>query len=282
MKSSMLSRILLIGLSVFILISCGDPGTRKKGVTPDGKVASVEVEVFDPVKIKDQIIEVIQKAPKGEDLVNMLNEAGASYIFDLTLPVENAEKMMTATAKSLGQGFYAFDFKYASVYNRSDVALQIKDIIHKIQDDLGLSSELSTVKKFTDRMAGNRDNKDSLNYLTTEALNEYHRQMAISDKVGAYALSVIGANIEALHVLCQMALLSRDNTKFLQLLSNQHERVKSLNQLLELMSGDETVQPYYDQMKPVFEFFENNPVIKNEHVNQIAPVIETVRKNIVE
>lgn len=278
----MLNQILIVVLSAFILISCGDPGKKKKGVTSDGKVASVEVEVFDPVKIKDQIIEAIQKAPKGAELVDMLNQAGASYIFDLTLPVENVEKMMTPTAKSLGQGLYGFDLKYASVYNRPDVALQIKDIILKLQDELGLSAELATVKKFTDRMASNKENKDSLNYLTTEAFNEYHRQMAISDKVGSYALTVIGVNIEGLHVLCQMALLSRDNSKFLQLLSNQHERVKSMDQLLELMSGDETVKPYYDQMKPVFEFFENNPVIKNEHVNQIAPVIEKVRKNIVE
>jgi hypothetical protein len=281
MKRYFLHRIFVLGIVIAMVAGCGNPGKRDKGVTPDGKIASVEVEVFDPVKIKDQIVEVIEKAPKSAKLVEMLNEAGASYIFDLTLPLESTEKLMTTTTKSLGQGMYGFDFKYATVYNRGDVAVQLNDIMNRLFAEVGISSDVNVLDRFGERIRKNQSNKDSLDFLATEAINEFNRQMMASDHVGVYALTVIGANIESLYVLSQMALLAKDNSKFLALLSNQQERVKSLNQLLELMSGDETVKPYYESMRPVIEFFEANATIGNEQLKQIAPEIEKVRNSMI-
>jgi hypothetical protein len=148
MKRYFLHRIFVLGIVIAMVAGCGNPGKRDKGVTPDGKIASVEVEVFDPVKIKDQIVEVIEKAPKSAKLVEMLNEAGASYIFDLTLPLESTEKLMTTTTKSLGQGMYGFDFKYATVYNRGDVAVQLNDIMNRLFAEVGISSDVNVLDRF--------------------------------------------------------------------------------------------------------------------------------------
>ncbi len=282
MKKLLLKHILTFGLIILMLAGCNNPGKQQKGATSDGKKASVEVEVFDPVKLKDQIIEIIQKSPKGIQLVDMLNQAGASYIIDLTVPVENAEKMMTTTTKSLGQGMYGFDFKYASVYNRSDISLKLKDLLLKIINDLGVANDLDIAQKYSERFEKNKSNKDSLNILTTNALNDYHQQMAKSQHPGIYALAVIGGNIEALYVLSQMALLAKDNTQFLTLMSNQQDRVKSMAQLLEIMSGDETVKPYYESMIPIIQFFEQNSTIGNPELKKIAPEIEKVRNSMIQ
>jgi len=106
--------------------------------------------------------------------------------------------------------------------------------------------------------------------------------MIDSQHPGVYALSAIGGNMEAIYILSQMALYAKDNTKLLLLMSNQTERVKSMAQLLEIMSGDETVRPYFESMKPVIQFFEENKTIGNPELNKIAPEIEKVRNGMIQ
>jgi hypothetical protein len=282
MKKHPFKHLLTFGLITLMVAGCNNAGKKSQTTTSEGKKATVEAEIFDPVKLKDQIIDIVQKSPSGTELVDMLNQAGASYIIDITIPAENAEKMMTTTTKSLGQGMYAFDTKYAAVYNRGDIALKLNNILSKFITDLGITGDVDVAKKYNDRISKNKENKDSLNVLTTNVINEYNQMMIDSQHPGVYALSAIGGNMEAIYILSQMALYAKDNTKLLLLMSNQNERVKSMAQLLEIMSGDETVRPYFESMKPVIQFFEENKTIGNPELNKIAPEIEKVRNGMIQ
>jgi hypothetical protein len=282
MKKHLLKHFFTFGLITLMVAGCNNAGKKSKSTTSEEKKATVVAEVFDPVKLKDQIIEIIQKSPEGIELVDMLNQAGASYIIDITVPVESAEKMMTTTTKSIGQGMFAFDAKYAAVYNRGDIALKLNDILSKLIADLGIAGDFNVARKYSERISKNKSNRDSLNILTTNVINEYNQLMIDSQHPGIYALSAIGGNIESLYILSQMALYAKDNTKFLALMSNQQERVKSMAQLLEIMSGDETVAPYYESIKPVIQFFEENITIGNPELKKIAPEIEKVRNGMIQ
>ncbi len=281
MKKHFLFQFIFVLALSLMFSGCNRTGKQNKGTTADGKEASVEVETFDAVKIKDQIVEVIRNSPQAVEVVDLLNKAGASYIFDLTVPVENAEKLMTATEKSLGLGMYQFDGKYASVYNRSDVNLQLLDNTNLLIGQLGIQDELSFAGTYTERIRKNQTNKDSVDMLTTQALNDYYQYMETSDHADIYALSVIGANVEALYVLSQMTLLAKDKAALLEVMKNQNDRVKSLGSLLELMSGDETVKPWFDDFKPVLQFFENRTTLSVDDLNVVAPMIAKVRNSMV-
>jgi hypothetical protein len=262
-----------------MMAGCNNAGKKAKETKSKGENASVEA--YDPTKLKDQIIEIIQKSPKGFELVDMLNKAGASYMVDLTVPVEKAEKLMTTTSKGLGFGMYGFDTKYASVYNRSDVSMKINEVEMKLMIDLGIAADIEVVKNYIKRIANNKSNKDSLEILTGKAFVEYHKQMVNGNHAISYALTTIGGNVEALYVLTQMSLYAKDNSKFLELLSNQKERVKSVSDLLETISGDETLKPYYESIKPIMKFFQENNTIGNAELKKIAPEIEKLRNSMI-
>ena len=282
MKNLFSKNVLLIGI-VLILVSGCNSSTKtkeKKGTTSTGKTASVEVQVFDAVKIKDQIVETIRKMPKEKEIASLLNEAGASYIFDLTVPAKQTEKMMTKSDQSFGLGLYSFDLLYASVYKRGDVAAEISQVSAKLIDNLGLGNALISSKNYLARIKANAGNKDSLDYLVSQDMNYYHQQMSTGDQPDVYALSVIGSNVEALYVLSQVTLLAKNNEKMLDVMSRQTERVNLLFTLLELMSGDEHIKPYYEQFKPVVTIFKENQKITNKELAQIGPLMEAVRKNI--
>lgn len=282
MKNLFTKQLLLFGLALVLLSACNfsSKTKEKKGTTSSGQEAYVEVEVFDAVKVKDQIVETIQKMPSEKEVVTMLNDAGASYIFDLTVPTEQAEKLMTKSDQSFGLGLYSFDLLYASVYNRGDAVAEITDVSEQLIDNLGLREELITSKNYLGRIKVNAENKDSLDYLVTQDMNHFHQQMSESDQPDVYALSVIGSNVEALYVLSQTALLANDNAQLLRIMSAQTERVKLVFTLLEIMSGDENIKPYYEQFKPVVTIFEENQSITKEELAEIGPLMEAVRKNI--
>jgi hypothetical protein len=275
-----------LSLSIALLLFAGcNSSTKtkeKKGTTSTGQEAYVEVEVFDAVKVKDQIVETIRKMPSDKEVAELLNEAGASYIFDLTVPPEQAEKLMTKSEESFGLGLYSFDLLYASVYNRGDIAAQITDVSEQIIDDLGLRDELISTNDYVGRIKENADNKDSLDYYVTQNLNHYHQQMSTGDQPDVYALSVIGSNVEALYVLSQTTLLANNKEKLLVVMNQQHERVDLVFTLLEIMSEDENIKPYYEQFKPVVTIFEDNQKITENELAEIGPLMESMRKKILD
>lgn len=282
MKNLITKNVLPFGLALVLLTACNFSSKTRddKGTTSSGQEAYVEVETFDAVKIKDEIVETIDKMPSEKEIVILLNEAGASYIFDLTVPFEQAEKLMTKSDQSFGLGLYSFDLLYSSVYNRGDVAAEITEVSEQLIDELGLSEELISSRNHMGRIRENADNKDSLDYLVTEDLNHFHRQMSAGDQPGVYALSVIGSNVEALYVLSQTTLLANNNSQMLDIMSGQTERVNLVFTLLELMSEDESIEPYYEQFKPVVAIFEENPKITETELEEIGSLMEAFRENI--
>lgn len=282
MKKQFTKHVLSFGIAFILAAGCNvDTKTKeKKGIDSTGREASVEVEVMDAVKIKDQIVETIRQMPNEKEIATLLNEAGASYIMDLTVPAEQAEKLMTKSDQSFGLGLYSFDLIYATVYNRGDKAAEISQVSQKLIDNLGLREQLISSKNYLGRIKENSKNKDSLDYLVTQDLNHFHQQMSTGDQPDVYALSVIGSNVEALYILSQSTLLANNKAKMLDIMSRQTERVKLVFTLLELMSGDENIKPYYEQFKPVVTIFEENQTITEKELAQIAPLMETVRKNI--
>lgn len=284
MKNLVTKGALSLSIALILFAGCNSSTKtkEKKGTTSTGQEAYVEVEVFDAVKVKDQIVETIRKMPSDKEVAELLNEAGASYIFDLTVPPEQAEKLMTKWEESFGLGLYSFDLLYASVYNRGDIATQITDVSEQIIDDLGLRDELISTNDYVGRIKENADNKDSLDYYVTQNLNYYHQQMYTGDQPGVYALSVIGSNVEALYVLSQTTILANNKEKLLAVMNQQNERVDLVFTLLEIMSEDENIKPYYEQFKPVVSIFKENQKITENELAEIGPMMESMRKKILD
>ena len=284
MKKLVTKIVLPLSVALILFAGCNSSTKtkEKKGTTSTGQEAYVEVEVFDAVKIKDQIVETIQKMPSEKEVAELLNEAGASYIFDLTVSPERAEQLMTKSEQSFGLGLYSFDLLYASVYNRGDMAARISDVSEQIIDDLGLRDELISTNNYLGRIKENTDNKDSLDYLVTQDMNHFHQQMSAGDQPDVYALSVIGSNVEALYILSQTTLLANNKEKLLEVMNMQDERVNLVFTLLELMSEDENITPYYEQFKPVVTIFEENNRITENELAEIGPLMESMRKSILE
>ncbi|HCR92201.1 MAG TPA: hypothetical protein DIW50_17480 [Prolixibacteraceae bacterium] len=282
MKFNFLKNALIISISVLLISGCGQSSKVKegKGTTSDGKEASVEVETFDVMKIKDQIVEIINNSPKAPEVADFINKVGASYILDLTVPIDDVEKFMTKTQMGLGLGMYAFDLNYAKTFNRGDMVLKTTELEQQLLEKLGLQNEFTSQANYTKRLQDNAENKDSIDNLVNQIMNLAHQKFTTSNQPDTYALSFIGANIEALYILSQLSLFAQDNKPMIEFIGKQGERAKSIFSLLELMSGDQNVKPYYEKMKTIADYFEQHPTFTEKELNEISPMIESFRNEI--
>ena len=282
MKFNFLKNALIISISVLLISGCGQSSKVKegKGTTSDGKEASVEVETFDVMKIKDQIVEIINNSPKAPEVADFINKVGASYILDLTVPIDDVVKFMTKTQMGLGLGMYAFDLNYAKTFNRGDMVLKTTELEQQLLEKLGLQNEFTSQANYTKRLQDNAENKDSIDNLVNQIMNLAHQKFTTSNQPDTYALSFIGANIEALYILSQLSLFAQDNKPMIEFIGKQGERAKSVFSLLELMSGDQNVKPYYEKMKTIADYFEQHPTFTEKELNEISPMIESFRNEI--
>ncbi len=245
-----------------------------------GQTGTIEVEIFDAVKLKDQLVEIIKTAPKSTDLVDFINKGGYSYMADLTLSTENAEKYITVAEQSLATGVYKFDLYYAKVYNRYDLVSQIFEVQEKLVGKIGLQSDIAAMKKYNDRIKQNKENTDSLNVIVTAAMNELSQSYLTGEHSGVYALSYISGNIEGLYILTQIASMATDNTDLIKLIGQQKERVKTNYQLLEIMAADPAVAPIFDKMKPIMATF-SSPEFTAKQLTEVVPLISSLRQEII-
>lgn len=282
MKTFTLQNALLIGVLTLLISGCNQSTKTKavKGTTSNGKEASVEVEIFDFMKVKDQIVEIIDNSPKTDEITHYINKAGASYILDLTIPTSDINKFMTEIDLSMALGLYGFDLLYAQAYNRGDMVRNLIFIENQIIEELGIQEGHSSYKIYGERINKNIDNKDSLDILVTEMMNKSYQKFASDEHTNIYAISFIAANIEGLYILSQLTMLANDNSDLLKFLSSQYERAKSIFSILELLSTDKNIKPIYDDMLPILKFYEEHKTFGEKELNEITPLIETIHNNI--
>jgi len=283
MKRQFFTTGVFLFAAILICSSCNQrPKVKENKVTNSkGQTGTVEVEIFDAVKLKDQLVEIIKTAPKPNELVDFINKGGYSYIADLTLSTDDAEKYMTLAEQSLATGVYKFDLYYAKVYNRYDIVDQIFDVQQKLVGKIGLQGDIASMKKYNNRIKQNKENTDSLNVIISAVMNDLSQSYLTGEHSGVYALSYVSANIEGLYILTQIALMAKDNSDLLKLIGQQKERVKSNYMLLEIMAADPAVAPIFEKMKPIMDSFGKSQEFSAKQLTDVSPLIEKLRMEIV-
>jgi hypothetical protein len=127
-----------------------------------------------------------------------------------------------------------------------------------------------------------RSDEDSLRYLTGLVLDQFHEYMQQSENADLYALTFLGANMEALHILSEMTLMANNREKMLAIVNDCDEQIKSLSTLIGLLSVNESAKLYLEKMTPVLQFFKETDTITEENLPVVAGLIETARSSMIQ
>jgi hypothetical protein len=237
--------------------------------------------VFDTLKLKNQLAYIIENMRDSSAITKLLENSGASYVADFTLPFKNSDKLITANKTALGIGMYIFDYRYACTYQRNDQSTHAAIIIKQLIAQLGLQGELTSAQNYLGRIQNNAENKDSVDYLTNKAFQFVHQQFINGTRPDIYALILIGGNIEALYVLTQLANISSDNQKLLYILNEERERFSSVYSLLELLSDNLKIRRYFQGWQHITKVIQSKENIGEAELQEIIPLIENIRNGMI-
>ena len=244
----------------------------------------IGAELFDPGTIRDDVVELIQRAPRAVDVFDFLNRTGAAYIFDLAVPFDVTQQHESSSQQSLILGAYLADAMYANAYNRMDVVSQTGNVAANLAGQLGLQNELEQTREYGARLRETED-QAKREALVRQFVDKAHGEFADSEMADTYALVFIGANVEALYILSQLSMFARDNQAMIDFMVERADMAETVYNLLRLMTDEvylelnPRIQGYYDQAKSIANYFGQVETFTMTELEEVSVKIENLRNS---
>lgn len=267
-----LSFIILISL-FFVFVSCDDD-TNNTNNKPD-------------IEVEDQIDQLVYPIPTPFETTQMLQEAGAAYIADLTNDVTKAENYFKEKSQALNLGVFGADLAYASTYNQAQSIRDILAASKNLSDQLGLTNIID--QGIIQRVEQNIDNGDTLYKIVNNTYYETFNKLNSENK-GAVAVMVIsGAWIESLYISTQLAITSTDMSVLSSRIAEQKFTANTLIPLLDQYKNENAdiaeLAGIVQNIKNVFDKIEadedGNITMDEATLEELMTVAKTEREKIV-
>ncbi len=192
----------------------------------------------------EQISKMVEKEfkypiPTSYEVTQLLQDADAAFVLDITNPVENVDKYETQRTKALNLGVYGADLSYASTYNKQEETMKFLEVSRSLINDLQISNVFT--QDMANRIEANIDNKDSLIQIISKSFYRTYEQLNQNGQDKLALLVVAGSWIEGLYITTQLAISSNYDKRLMDIVGNQKTAAKKLAELCEKYKDDEDV-----------------------------------------
>jgi len=269
----------LLAVSILFLAGCGSGAGDKKANEEAADTINKELVLTPEAK------NMLYELPTPFDVTNMLQEAQAGYIFDITNPIENAGKYMTEKSKALNLGIYSADLAYSATYRQIDNTNKFLENTSRLSDELGIAGIyqpdlFDKVKKFA-------DNKDSLVALFTHIFTATNDFLSKNNRNQVSIYTSAGAFIEGLYLASSLNVVAVDNAKISAIIFAQADTYSKLMTIIKLYQEDEEMESVYNELlklKPVFTEYAIEPgaSLNKEKAAEIMDLIEFPRNTFIQ
>ncbi len=220
--------------------------------------------------------------PTSFQVTQLLQEAGAAFVLNITNPVENVEKYETQSSKALNLGIYGADLSYASTYNSQEETLNLLNASKTLIDGLEIPGVFND--DMVTRVEENLDNKDSLILIISESFYNTYDQLGKTGQEKIGFLVVSASWIEGLYITTQLAISSNYDSRLMKIIAEQKSTVNILAKAAEKYQEDEDIQrvlPFINFMKLSYEGVDSEVGITQGQLDDIITNVESTRNEII-
>ena len=218
--------------------------------------------------------------PTSYDITKHIYQAGAPYQSTLGNGPEKAGEYITQRDKVLNLGVYAADLCYSTTYMMKQGTMNYLEASKTLIDDLGISTTFNVT--YAERIEENIENRDSLITVVTESFDDTWNYLIENEQDVLARLVVCGSWIEGVYITTHVALISVDNSSFLEALARQKNSLNSLVELLEHVKDVEEVKDIYESLSELGEFYEGvGDIMTDEQLKILSEKIDVLRESIV-
>ena len=259
---------LVLSIGIFAL-GCGGTKKTEEKVTTANVREKVEREFEYPIPTSFQVTQLLQNA-------------GAAFVLNVTNSVENVEKYETQRAKALNLGVYGADLSYASTYNAQEETLNLLRASKTLIDGLEIPGVFND--DMVTRVEENLDNKDSLILIISESFYNTYDELGKTGQEKIGFLVVTASWIEGLYITTQLAISSNYDARLMAIIAEQKNTVDILAQAGEKYKDDtdiNSVLPFINFMKLSYEGVDPTVGITQGQLDDIIANVESTRNDIV-
>ena len=271
--------VIIIAISFLSVIFFTFSGCRNKG---SQSTSGDDEIVIEQEESKEQVLKEMTDypLPTSFEVTKLLIDAGAGYILDLCNRTENIDTYINLKSKALNLGVYGADLSYAATYNQTQETMQYLEATSKLINDLQISSGFN--QTLVNRVENNLDNVDSLIIIISDSFYNTYEYLSENEQDNISVLVLAGSWIEALYITTQISIISMNNEKIVQIISDQKSTLGKLIEVMEPIKDDPMVKDTFTSLQELKETFDSTDVpITKEQLDALIEKTESVRSKIV-
>lgn len=240
-----------------------------------------EADEIDEVML-EETKEMIASIPAPNALVvmNLLNEAGAGYIFDITNKAEYVDNYLTVKQKALGLGVYSADLSYVTIYNQQEESAIYIKTFQQLIDEL----EIPVIDgNYIERMQEKISIKDSLISLVNEVFSKSNTHLNSSDRVDIALFILTGSWIETVYLIEKTIEFSANKKPLIKIVLHNKLTLDKIIELLEIRKNTDEFAELYDtliEIQSLFNKLATSPD-NEEKIEELKGAIKEARSNII-
>ena len=279
MKTAQTRSFLLITSSLLLVIFFALSGCKNKKSQSSGLENDL---IIDETGTQEQVLREITDypLPTAFEVTKLLIDAGAGYILDLCNRTENIDTYINLKSKALNLGVYGADLSYAATYNQTQETMQYLEATSRLINDLQISTGFN--QSLVTRVEDNLDNVDSLILIITESFISTYEYLIENEQDNISVLVLAGSWIEALYITTQITIISINNEKIVDIISDQDKTLERLIEIMEPLKDDPMIQDIHKSLKELKTHFDKeDKTFTKEQLDALIEKTESVRNKIV-
>lgn len=262
---------LCIGLLAVTVVACssGKKSEEAEKATLENVKEKVEKEFEYPI-------------PTSFEVTELLQDAGAAFVWNITNPTSNVDKYETQRDKALNLGVYGADLSYACTYNSQEETMEMLKASKTLIDGLEIPSVFDD--QMVARVEENLGNKDSLILIVTKSFYNTYRELNKAGQDKMSFLVVAGSWIEGIYITCQLAISSDYDPRMLNIVAEQKKSAIKLAEFASTYANDpdiESIRPLLEFMKIIYEGIDPATGITKGQLDDINSNVEITRNEII-
>lgn len=199
---------------------------------------------------REKVKHILYTIPSPMEMASLIKKSGASFDKSNLNAVENSNNYTTTKTQALNLGVYGADLSYASMFDQDQESIFYLSAAQKLAKSLGVEKAIGD--EIIERINANKDNRDSLLAIVSEAYWSLNGYLKEGDRESVSALVIAGGWVEGLYLASQH--MTDDNTELKQRIAEQKYSLKDLIGLLNSYP-DETLNSVKDDLSAIEEVY---------------------------
>jgi hypothetical protein len=222
----------------FLLFSCSN-NNQNKEVAND--IDDVVVE---------ETARILEKypMPTSYDMIQFLNNTGASFVFDITNPADNVENYLSYKQKAINLGIYAADLIYTATYQKKDETAVYLDNFVQLVEDLEISN---LDRQFFRSVQSNLDNKDSLLIIIKNAQMDTHKYLEENNKNEVALYALVGSWVEGMYLMGATLKFSENKQAIYDKIIENKNSLEDLLIIMKPFKEADDFKDLYDRLSDI-------------------------------